>query len=156
MFDFFRALHIPMTFLSCSTPWKRIAKYSVPDLPPCPAAGCICAVRMFWPPLLYHADGLFKSLVRMDTKWVIPSHSSKSINCRLTFDSLRCGEPTLYMQGFRCTVTGSKTNPVRTIKYPAVAPQWCQDDSAQCVAGPKQVCMTADLPLLHVLISHPR
>ncbi|KJA14486.1 hypothetical protein HYPSUDRAFT_150365 [Hypholoma sublateritium FD-334 SS-4] len=83
-----------------NTPWKRIAKYSVPDLPPCPAAGCICAFG-----------------------W-IPNG---------------CGEPTLYMQGFRCTVTGSKTNPVRTIKYPAVAPQWCQDNSAQCVTGPKQM-----------------
>ncbi|KAG6833641.1 hypothetical protein H0H93_013121, partial [Arthromyces matolae] len=26
-----------------STPWKRLTTYSVPDLPACPADGCICA-----------------------------------------------------------------------------------------------------------------
>lgn len=42
----------------------------------------------------------------------------------------------MYMQGFRCIVTGSSG---RTIKYPAVPPQWCEEDPASCVGGPKQV-----------------
>lgn len=37
-----RCLHF---LLVRSTPWRRIATYSVPNLPACPEAGCICAVR---------------------------------------------------------------------------------------------------------------
>ncbi|KAF9078041.1 hypothetical protein BDP27DRAFT_1310660 [Rhodocollybia butyracea] len=33
------------------TPWKRIATYSVPNLPACPPEGCICAMRY---PNMYH------------------------------------------------------------------------------------------------------
>jgi hypothetical protein len=32
-------------YLTYSTPWKRLATYQVPNLPACPADGCICAVR---------------------------------------------------------------------------------------------------------------
>ena len=38
------ALFRPLLNYISSTPWKRIATYQVPDLPACPAGGCICAV----------------------------------------------------------------------------------------------------------------
>ncbi|KAF8182317.1 hypothetical protein BJ912DRAFT_978589 [Pholiota molesta] len=50
-----------------------------------------------------------------------------------------CGEPNMYMQGFRCNVTGANTDSPRTIQSPAVAPQWCELDSTECVPGAKQM-----------------
>jgi hypothetical protein len=79
------------------TPWKRIATYEVPNLPACPAGGCICA----W-------------------GWV-PNG---------------CGEPNIYMQGFRCKVTGEPGN---TALAPAVPATWCQDSPANCTTGARQM-----------------
>ncbi|KAJ6448877.1 hypothetical protein C8R45DRAFT_1045484 [Mycena sanguinolenta] len=79
------------------TPWERIATYAVPNLPACPAGGCICA----W-------------------GWV-PNG---------------CGEPNIYMQGFRCNVTGQ---PGDAALAPAVPPTWCQDSPANCSTGARQM-----------------
>jgi len=80
-----------------NTPWKRIATYSVPNLPACPSDGCICA----W-------------------GWVANG----------------CGEPNMYMQGFRCKVTGPSGN--SAVETPA-SPIWCEDDPSRCMRGPKQM-----------------
>ncbi|KAJ7242755.1 hypothetical protein B0H12DRAFT_843205 [Mycena haematopus] len=79
------------------TPWERLATYAVPNLPACPADGCICA----W-------------------GWV-PNG---------------CGEPNIYMQGFRCKVTGQ---PGEAALAPAVPPTWCQDSPANCTTGARQM-----------------
>jgi hypothetical protein len=48
-----------------------------------------------------------------------------------------CGQPNMYLQLFRCKVTGAKAN------APAVAPAkaavWCQDDQENCTKGAKQL-----------------
>jgi hypothetical protein len=47
-----------------------------------------------------------------------------------------CGIPNMYMQGFKCNVTGAtSTAPVA----PAKAPIYCDTDSSNCVAGAKQM-----------------
>lgn len=47
-----------------------------------------------------------------------------------------CGQPNIYMQGFKCQVSGAtSTTPVAK----AQAPAQCEDDSSKCVAGAKQM-----------------
>ncbi|KAF9476867.1 hypothetical protein BDN70DRAFT_881859 [Pholiota conissans] len=47
-----------------------------------------------------------------------------------------CGEPNMYMQPFRCKVTGQTgTQPVSR----ATAPMWCEGNQSQCIAGAKQM-----------------
>ncbi|KAH8817193.1 hypothetical protein F5884DRAFT_244933 [Xylogone sp. PMI_703] len=47
-----------------------------------------------------------------------------------------CGQPNMYMAGYKCNVTGATaTNPVGVAKPPV----WCGDDSSKCQAGPKQM-----------------
>ncbi|KAJ7352486.1 hypothetical protein DFH08DRAFT_1078162 [Mycena albidolilacea] len=47
-----------------------------------------------------------------------------------------CGEPNIYMQGFRCNVTGQ---PGETALAPAVPPTWCEDSPADCTTGARQM-----------------
>ncbi|KAF7368474.1 hypothetical protein MVEN_00170600 [Mycena venus] len=79
------------------TPWRRLATYSVPNLPACPTAGCICA----W-------------------GWV-PNG---------------CGEPNMYMQGFRCKVVGQTGSAALA---PASPPTWCENTPENCTTGAKQL-----------------
>lgn len=47
-----------------------------------------------------------------------------------------CGQPNIYMQGFKCKVSGAtSTTPLAK----AQAPAQCDDDSSKCVAGAKQM-----------------
>jgi len=48
-----------------------------------------------------------------------------------------CGEPNMYMEGFRCTVTNVNTQ-ARPLGFPKPA-VWCEDDSTKCLSGPKQI-----------------
>ncbi|KAF5317676.1 hypothetical protein D9619_012681 [Psilocybe cf. subviscida] len=83
-----------------NTPWKRLATYHVPDLPPCPPGGCICA----------HG-------------WVPNA----------------CGEPNMYMLGYRCNVTGTVASHVHRLQLPAKPPLWCELNNRECVNGSKQM-----------------
>ena len=47
-----------------------------------------------------------------------------------------CGEPNMYMQGFKCIVTGSSSTKKLAVAKPAV---YCEDDPSQCVKGAKQM-----------------
>ncbi|KAI1467749.1 uncharacterized protein F4812DRAFT_459038 [Daldinia caldariorum] len=47
-----------------------------------------------------------------------------------------CGEPNMYMQNFKCRVTGSTSN--RTLA-PAKPPVYCADGTTPCVPGAKQM-----------------
>ncbi|KAF7375133.1 hypothetical protein MSAN_00399700 [Mycena sanguinolenta] len=101
------------------TPWERIATYAVPNLPACPAGGCICAVTTFSGTILVaHEPDYF-------SKWGwVPNG---------------CGEPNIYMQGmsgFRCNVTGQ---PGDAALATAVPPTWCQDSPANCTTGARQM-----------------
>ncbi|KAF2799823.1 hypothetical protein K505DRAFT_190074, partial [Melanomma pulvis-pyrius CBS 109.77] len=47
-----------------------------------------------------------------------------------------CGEPNMYMQGFKCKVTNAKsTAPLAKAQVPA----YCADDQSKCVKGAKQM-----------------
>ncbi|KZV96582.1 hypothetical protein EXIGLDRAFT_833539 [Exidia glandulosa HHB12029] len=81
-----------------NTPYRRIATYQVPNLPACPAGGCLCA----W-------------------AW-IPNH---------------CGQDNMYMNGYRCQVTGA-TASAKAVASPVPA-QWCESDQSQCIIGAKQL-----------------
>ncbi|KAF7288315.1 hypothetical protein HMN09_01406000 [Mycena chlorophos] len=48
-----------------------------------------------------------------------------------------CGEPNIYMTGFRCTVTGTPGK--SALALPAIAPTWCQDTPHNCTSGPRQM-----------------
>ncbi|KAF9046145.1 hypothetical protein BJ165DRAFT_1132791 [Panaeolus papilionaceus] len=100
-----------------NTPWKRIATYQVPNLPPCPLNGCICA-----------------AFLHIQYGWV-PNG---------------CGEPNMYMQGFKCTVTDPSLDltlpdplpasiSLPRPLAPAQPPVWCEDDTSKCVTGAKQM-----------------
>ncbi|KAF8959239.1 hypothetical protein BDZ97DRAFT_1402066 [Flammula alnicola] len=94
-----------------NTPWQRIATYKVPNLPACPAGGCICA----W-------------------GWVADN----------------CGEPNMYMQPFRCKVTGKTGNAAVS---PGTPPVWCEDNQSKCVAGAKQMVFWNQLEANNVAVS---
>ncbi|KAK0636799.1 hypothetical protein B0T17DRAFT_482458, partial [Bombardia bombarda] len=47
-----------------------------------------------------------------------------------------CGQPNMYMQNFKCHVTGSTSNKVVAKAKP---PVYCADNPANCVKGPKQM-----------------
>ncbi|CAG8690055.1 15437_t:CDS:2, partial [Acaulospora colombiana] len=47
-----------------------------------------------------------------------------------------CMGPNMYMMPHKCKVTGATST---TPLAPAVPPQWCEDDEARCVQGPKQM-----------------
>jgi hypothetical protein len=50
--------------------------------------------------------------------------------------TIRCGQPNMYMQPFRCQVTGAKSaKPVASAKPPV----WCEGNSNACVKGAKQM-----------------
>ncbi|KZV88440.1 hypothetical protein EXIGLDRAFT_678929 [Exidia glandulosa HHB12029] len=81
-----------------NTPYKRLATYSVPNLPACPSGGCLCA----W-------------------AWV-PNG---------------CGQSNIYMNAYRCQVTGASKTALPVGK-PQV-PVWCQTNQSACLKGPKQM-----------------
>jgi hypothetical protein len=47
-----------------------------------------------------------------------------------------CGQPNMYMQGFKCTVTGATATHAVA---PAQPPVYCKDDASTCVKGAKQM-----------------
>ncbi|KAF9013080.1 hypothetical protein BDQ17DRAFT_1342697 [Cyathus striatus] len=47
-----------------------------------------------------------------------------------------CGEPNMYMQGFRCRVVGATGSAKLATASP---PVWCEDDTSKCVGGAKQM-----------------
>ncbi|KAJ7284688.1 hypothetical protein C8J57DRAFT_699715 [Mycena rebaudengoi] len=47
-----------------------------------------------------------------------------------------CGEPNMYMQGFRCKVTGEPGTTPLALAFP---PTWCEDDPDNCTTGARQM-----------------
>jgi len=47
-----------------------------------------------------------------------------------------CGEPNMYMQGFKCRVTGATSAAPLAVAKP---PVYCKNDQSQCVKGAKQM-----------------
>lgn len=61
-----------------------------------------------------------------------------------------CGEANMYMEGFRCNVTGATSN---TPVSRARAPVWCEDDQSNCVKGAKQMVYWNQLEGNNVVVS---
>jgi len=47
-----------------------------------------------------------------------------------------CGEPNIYMEGFKCMVTNATSSTPLATPQP---PIWCEEDQSQCVQGAKQI-----------------
>lgn len=61
-----------------------------------------------------------------------------------------CGEPNMYMQGFRCKVTGE---PGKTALAPAVPPTWCEDSPDDCTTGARQMIYWNQLEENNIFVS---
>ncbi|KAJ7914883.1 hypothetical protein B0H13DRAFT_2001499 [Mycena leptocephala] len=61
-----------------------------------------------------------------------------------------CGEPNVYMQGFRCNVTGE---PGKTALASAVPPTWCEDSPADCTTGARQMIFWNQLEGNNIVVS---
>ncbi len=62
----------------------------------------------------------------LDTRWVPNS----------------CGQLNMYMQGFKCIVTGSSSTKTLQVAKP---PVYCGDDQSKCLRGAKQMIFTRQL-----------
>ncbi|KAJ8587089.1 hypothetical protein M405DRAFT_742501 [Rhizopogon salebrosus TDB-379] len=84
--------------------------------------------------------------VRYNTPWQrvtsydvpkdMPACPADGCTCAWVWIPDGCGEPNIYMQGFKCMVTGAtSTTPIATAK----APVWCEEDQSTCTQGAKQI-----------------
>ncbi|KAG2068216.1 hypothetical protein BDR04DRAFT_1025185 [Suillus decipiens] len=91
-------------------------------------------------------DNLAVFTVRYNTPWKrvtsydvpkdMPACPADGCTCAWVWIPNGCGEPNIYMQGFKCMVTGAtSTTPIATPKPPV----WCQEDQSTCTKGAKQI-----------------
>ncbi|TFK64060.1 hypothetical protein BDN72DRAFT_288494 [Pluteus cervinus] len=66
----------------------------------------------------------------------LPACPSDGCICAWGWVPNGCGVPNMYMEGFRCKVTGDVGNAAVALAQP---PVWCEDDQSKCVQGPKQM-----------------
>ncbi|PYI18883.1 hypothetical protein BO99DRAFT_385548 [Aspergillus violaceofuscus CBS 115571] len=66
----------------------------------------------------------------------LPTCPSAGCTCAWLWVPNGCGQPNMYMHGFKCTVTGASST--KTVAA-AQAPVYCGDDSSKCVKGAKQM-----------------
>ena len=66
----------------------------------------------------------------------LPACPPGGCHCAWVWVPKGCGEPSMYMHGFKCKVTGAKsTTPLASAKPPV----YCKDDRNKCVKGAKQM-----------------
>ncbi|KAI9045977.1 lignocellulolytic auxiliary activity family 14 protein [Aspergillus affinis] len=66
----------------------------------------------------------------------LPECPSGGCTCAWLWVPIGCGQPNMYMQGFKCHVTGAtSSNPLSSAK----PPKYCADDESKCVKGAKQM-----------------
>ncbi|KAG2341603.1 hypothetical protein BDR05DRAFT_936336 [Suillus weaverae] len=91
-------------------------------------------------------DNLAVFTVRYNTPWKrvtsydvpkdMPACPADGCTCAWVWIPNGCGEPNIYMQGFKCMVTGAtSTTPIATPKPPV----WCEEDQSTCTQGAKQI-----------------
>ncbi|KAG2139623.1 uncharacterized protein EDB93DRAFT_699735 [Suillus bovinus] len=91
-------------------------------------------------------DNLVVFTVRYNTPWKrltsydvpkdMPACPADGCTCAWVWIPNGCGEPNIYMQGFKCMVTNpTSTTPLATPKPPV----WCEEDQSKCTQGAKQI-----------------
>ncbi|KAH7910501.1 hypothetical protein BJ138DRAFT_101827 [Hygrophoropsis aurantiaca] len=81
----------------------------------------------------YHTPWL--RLTTYDVPAAMPPCPPEGCICAHGWIPNGCGEPNIYMTGYKCKVTNSTSNaPLSTPKPPV----WCEDDQTKCVQGAKQ------------------
>ena len=114
-----------------STSWKCVTTYHVPaPMPACPPV-------VVSAPYVHNCYGSLRVLTsgvgcQMGKSAVFPTMT-------ISFNPLStnsCGEPNMYMEPFKCRVTGATSRiPVAT----AQPPRWCEGNPIACVKGAKQM-----------------
>ncbi|CAK5270782.1 unnamed protein product [Mycena citricolor] len=117
------------------TPWHRLATYQVPNLPACPDAGCMCAVRRI--------SRLWSHIRRLKTRSGAGSQTgveNRTSTCKARRPSIPNGPLINYTlrtnAGFRCRVTGSTGS---AAVAPGIPATWCQDNPGNCTSGARQM-----------------
>lgn len=78
----------------------------------------------------------WKRIATYDVPAALPACGPEGCTCAWLWVPFHCGQPNMYMQGFKCNVTGAtSTIPVA----PAKAPVYCADGVTPCVTGAKQM-----------------
>ncbi|KAJ7671654.1 hypothetical protein DFH06DRAFT_121450 [Mycena polygramma] len=80
----------------------------------------------------------------------LPACPSDGCICAWGWVPNGCGEPNIYMQGFRCKVTGE---PGSTALASAVPPTWCEDSPADCTTGARQLIYWNQLDGNNIFVS---
>jgi len=78
----------------------------------------------------------WKRLATYDVPRDLPPCPAEGCTCAWLWIPKGCGEPNMYMQGFKCRVTGSNSN--RRLAR-AQVPRYCPGFEANCVRGAKQM-----------------
>lgn len=73
-------------------------------------------------------------MVGAGTLWFCLFRSTYKSNFRVPNN---CGTPNMYLQLFRCKVTGANAN--ASAIAPAKPPAWCEDNLSACTKGAKQM-----------------
>ncbi|PLB51504.1 hypothetical protein P170DRAFT_443704 [Aspergillus steynii IBT 23096] len=66
----------------------------------------------------------------------LPACPPDGCTCAWLWVPIGCGQPNMYMQGFKCNVTGSKSSKKVGSAQP---PIYCADDASKCAKGAKQM-----------------
>ncbi|KAH8821320.1 hypothetical protein F5884DRAFT_840582 [Xylogone sp. PMI_703] len=78
----------------------------------------------------------WKRIARYDVPAGLPPCPADGCTCAWLWVPNGCGEPNMYMGGYKCKVTGStSTKKVGTAKPPT----YCANDASKCQKGPKQM-----------------
>ncbi|RFU34718.1 hypothetical protein B7463_g1665, partial [Scytalidium lignicola] len=91
----------------------------------------------------------WKRIAIYDVPADLPPCPEGGCHCAFLWVPLGCGEPNMYMGGYKCNVTGSTST--RTVGV-AQPPTFCGDDASQCQAGPKQMIVWNQLEANNVVV----
>lgn len=87
----------------------------------------------------------WKRVVNYDVPKAMPPCPQGGCICAWGWVPNHCGQPNMYMQPFKCMVTGAtSTTPIA----PPKPPVWCEGNPSACTKGSKQMVYCALIPLL--------